>query len=157
DCHEPHRGKLRATGDNLCMQCHAPSYSTAKHHFHPGGARCVDCHMPAKTYMLVDARRDHSLRVPRPDLSVKLGVPNACNGCHREGSASWAAETVARWYGHAPSGHQRFAEALALNAPRALNALAADQTQPAIARATAIQRLARAVTAATLPVVSVAL
>ncbi len=34
--------------------------------------------------MLVDPRRDHSLRVPRPDLSVKLGTPNACTGCHLE-------------------------------------------------------------------------
>lgn len=40
--------------------------------------------MPETTYMEVDPRRDHSLRVPRPDLSVKLGTPNACTRCHLE-------------------------------------------------------------------------
>src|SRR5205807_5929242 len=34
------------------------------------------------TYMDVDPRRDHSFRVPRPDLSVRLGTPNACTRCH---------------------------------------------------------------------------
>ena len=38
--------------------------------------------MPERTYMAVDPRRDHSLRVPRPDLSVSIGTPNACSGCH---------------------------------------------------------------------------
>jgi len=32
--------------------------------------------------MEVDPRRDHSLRVPRPDLSLALGTPNACVKCH---------------------------------------------------------------------------
>lgn len=32
--------------------------------------------------MDVDPRRDHSIRVPRPDLSLQLGTPNACSGCH---------------------------------------------------------------------------
>src|SRR5438067_413932 len=38
--------------------------------------------MPQATYMEVDPRRDYSFRVPRPDLSVKLGTPNACTRCH---------------------------------------------------------------------------
>ena len=38
--------------------------------------------MPVKTYMVVDDRRDHSLRIPRPDLSDELGTPNACTQCH---------------------------------------------------------------------------
>jgi hypothetical protein len=38
--------------------------------------------MPNTAYMIVDPRRDHSMRVPRPDLTVSLGVPNACNACH---------------------------------------------------------------------------
>jgi predicted CXXCH cytochrome family protein len=153
DCHDPHRPELRTSGDSLCLKCHEEkSYFTTRHHFHvegSPGARCVSCHMPATTYMGVDARRDHSLRVPRPDLSVKLGVPNACNRCHAERSASWAARTVEKWYGHTPSGHQRFAEALAAgsqgapDATRLLLALAADRGQPAIARASAIQRMTR--------------
>ncbi len=152
DCHEPHSQKLRAPGDALCMQCHDQTYATAKHHFHPqasAGARCVSCHMPATTYMVVDPRRDHSLRVPRPDLSVSLGVPNACTGCHRDRDARWAANTVVTWYGHTPSGRQQFAEALAAGtrgapgAEKQLAQLATDRTQPDIARASAIARMRR--------------
>jgi tetratricopeptide (TPR) repeat protein len=153
DCHDPHSQQLRAPGDSVCATCHAPeTYASSKHHFHPDGSRgasCVSCHMPATTYMVVDDRRDHSLRIPRPDLSVKLGVPNACNGCHKDQSASWAATTVAAWYRHPPSGFQQFGEALAAgtqgtpSASHQLLALIADHDQPAIARATAIDRLER--------------
>lgn len=88
DCHDPHSVKLKHTGNQVCTSCHqhpAGKYDTPSHHKHkPGGsgALCVDCHMPSKTYMEVDVRRDHSLRVPRPDQSVTLGTPNACTGCH---------------------------------------------------------------------------
>ncbi len=73
DCHEPHALKLRAPGNALCARCHDPAaFDTQKHHFHhPGGkgAQCIECHMPAQKYMVVDPRRDHCIRVPRPDLS----------------------------------------------------------------------------------------
>jgi Flp pilus assembly protein TadD len=145
DCHDPHRPALAAFGDSVCLRCHAAeTHATAAHHHHPAGsagARCVACHMPPKLFMVVDARHDHSLRIPRPDLSVELGVPNPCNGCHAERSASWAARTVQRWYGHTPQGLQRFAAVLAAGDPPALAALAADASQPAIARATALARL----------------
>jgi hypothetical protein len=100
--------------------------------------------MPTTTYMVVDPRRDHSLRVPRPDLSVKLGTPNACNGCHTNRDARWAAKQVNQWYGHDPQGYQRFAAAFAaanggaMNAQAQLRAIVLDATQPAIARATAL-------------------
>jgi Tfp pilus assembly protein PilF len=119
--------------------------------------------MPATTYMVVDPRRDHSLRVPRPDLSVTLGVPNPCNGCHADRSATWAAQTVAAWYGHVPSGFQQFADALsagARDAPGAegqLTALVADTRQPAIARASAIALIGARLSPATLPAVEHAL
>ena len=166
DCHDPHRAAPRAPGNSLCLACHEPAYATASHHFHregSPGAQCVDCHMPAATYMVIDRRRDHSLRVPRPDLSVKLGVPNPCNGCHANRSAEWAARTVEAWYGHTPSGLQQFAEALAAGtqgapgAQRRLAALVADHSQPAIARASALVRLERWPTPATLAVVQGAL
>ncbi|HYL57719.1 MAG TPA: cytochrome c3 family protein, partial [Candidatus Acidoferrales bacterium] len=147
DCHEPHSLKLRADGNALCAQCHSPQkYDSGAHHFHPkssAGARCVECHMPARTYMVVDERRDHSIRIPRPDLSVKLGTPNACNHCHANKPAEWAAATVAKWYGHAPMGYQKFAETLHAGllgepgAAHSLEALVADVEQPAIARASA--------------------
>lgn len=88
DCHDPHSLKLKAPGNQVCTSCHqhpAGKYDTPSHHKHaPGtaGSACVDCHMPETTYMAVDERRDHSLRIPRPDLSVSLGTPNACTGCH---------------------------------------------------------------------------
>src|SRR5208283_6069863 len=79
DCHDPHSLKLRAPGNGVCAQCHAPEkYDVAAHHRHEAnsaGAQCVSCHMPTRTYMVVDPRRDHSMRIPRPDLSVSLGAP----------------------------------------------------------------------------------
>src|SRR5262245_52512760 len=160
DCHEPHSGKLRASGRQVCLGCHAAQkYETAKHHFHQAGSRgadCVGCHMPTTTYMVVHPRHDHSLRVPRPDLSVKLGVPNACTTCHTGRAATWAAKQVETWYGHAPRGHQRFAEALVAAArgipaaPEQLQSIAGDADQPTIARATALARLAGSATDASL-------
>src|SRR5690606_29142151 len=85
-CHEPHTARLRATGNQLCGKCHTPAkYDNPSHHHHKmdtKAAQCVECHMPQTTYMVVDPRRDHSIRVPRPDLTVAVGSPNACNGCH---------------------------------------------------------------------------
>ncbi len=97
--------------------------------------------------MVVDPRRDHSLRVPRPDLSVKLGTPNACNACHTKRDARWAASQVNKWYGHDPQGYQRFAAAFsaanadALDAQAQLRAIAGDATQPPIARAKALAQV----------------
>jgi Flp pilus assembly protein TadD len=151
DCHEPHSLKLRASGNNVCAQCHSPEkYDSPKHHFHKtgsAGARCVECHMPTRTYMVVDRRRDHSIRIPRPDLSVKLGTPNACTECHTGKSAKWAMDSVNKWYGHAPTGFQHYAETLdagssgAPGAQQSLEGLVADREQPAIARGIALSML----------------
>jgi predicted CXXCH cytochrome family protein len=103
NCHDPHSLKLRAPGNQLCAQCHLPArFDTEAHSHHKAGspgAQCANCHMPARTYMVVDARRDHAIRVPRPDLSLVLGTPNACNTCHADRSVQWAADQVAAWYG----------------------------------------------------------
>jgi predicted CXXCH cytochrome family protein len=145
DCHEPHSGKLRAPGNQVCLQCHlAAKYESPRHHFHPAGspsADCVACHAPATTYMVVDPRHDHSFRIPRPDLTVKLGVPNACTRCHADKPAEWAVEQVQKWYGKPLPGHQLFAEALhagqteAAGARELLRALLRNPDQPSIARA----------------------
>ncbi|MCO8120870.1 tetratricopeptide repeat protein [Stieleria sp. TO1_6] len=88
DCHDPHSLKRKHPGNETCTSCHqhaAGKYDVPAHHHHaPGseGAKCVNCHMPHTTYMELDQRRDHSIRIPRPDLSVKLGTPNACSHCH---------------------------------------------------------------------------
>jgi len=103
DCHEPHALKLRAEGNSLCLRCHsAAAFDTEKHHFHKAGtkgAQCVECHMPAQNYMVVDARRDHGIRSPRPDLSLSLGSPNACTKCHTDRKPAWAIVAMDKWYG----------------------------------------------------------
>ncbi|SDW09633.1 tetratricopeptide repeat protein [Thiocapsa roseopersicina] len=151
DCHEPHSLELHAEGNAVCARCHtATRYDSSEHHHHPAGstgAACVACHMPQRFYMVVDERADHSLRVPRPDLSLKLGTPNACNACHQDKDAAWAATAVETWYPNPAHRGPHFGEALHAadtNAPDAterLLALAADPVQPAIARASALDRL----------------
>lgn len=101
NCHDPHSGKTLIAGNGLCTQCHRPQvYDRTEHHRHAPdspGARCVDCHMPERLYMQVDARRDHGFSLPDPWLSQRLGVPDACTGCHRDRDDAWAAATLAGW------------------------------------------------------------
>ena len=88
DCHDPHSARLIHKGNQVCTSCHthsAAKYDAVLHHRHKVGSKgtaCVECHMPSTTYMEVDPRRDHSLRIPRPDVSAKWGTPNACTSCH---------------------------------------------------------------------------
>lgn len=167
DCHEPHSLKLRAPGDAVCAQCHLPErFATEAHHHHAeesDGARCVGCHMPAKTYMVVDPRHDHSLRIPRPDQSVAFGTPNACNNCHGERSPTWAAGHFARWYTNPkpirPTWTQAFSKARAGNpaAEQPLAALVTDPNLPAVVRATALSELRPFFSAASIGVLPSAL
>jgi Tfp pilus assembly protein PilF len=139
-------------GDQVCLGCHAADrFASEAHHFHkPGskGASCVACHMPETTYMVVDPRRDHSIRIPRPDLSDSLDTPNACTRCHTDQSNRWAAAQVREWYGEPATGYQDFAEALHAartgepGATAELLDLVGRAEQPAIARATALSLLA---------------
>lgn len=152
DCHDPHSLKLVAEGDGVCLQCHeGDRFASASHHHHPedaAGARCVACHMPAKTYMAVDPRHDHAFRIPRPDESVRFGTSNACTDCHGDRDAAWAAAAIEGWYGPERKGAQRWTAAFAAHTasrPEAgalLLALANDAGAPAIARATAYENLA---------------
>jgi len=152
DCHDPHTQKMRAPGNTVCAQCHEPSkYDVITHHRHEqgtAGAQCASCHMPQNRYMVVDPRRDHSMRVPRPDESVAFRVPNACNSCHTDHDAKWAARAVHSWLGRDAAGYQTFAavfHAAEGGDPAALDRLAgvaSDTAQPAIVRASALARLA---------------
>jgi tetratricopeptide (TPR) repeat protein len=152
DCHDPHTQELRAPGNTVCAQCHlASKYDSQDHHFHPAGTRgaqCTSCHMATADYMVVDPRHDHSFRIPRPDLTVKLGVPNACNGCHRESTAEWSVEQLRQRYPNPKPGFQAFAEAFAAwdrgdsRAAGALIQVVNDTSQSAIARASALARIA---------------
>ena len=103
--------------------------------------------MPVSTYMVIDKRHDHSLRIPRPDLSVKFGTPNACNNCHADKSPQWAADAIERWHGPDRKGLQNYAEAFQASrtdradAAALLAIVAASPTTPAFARASALSEL----------------
>ena len=163
DCHNPHSLELRVVGNAVCEQCHHPqappdrfptltlkNYDSPDHHFHPTegeGAQCVNCHMPERVYMVVDPRRDHSFRIPRPDLSLKLGTPNACNMCHVDETVEWADAAVTRWYGAQGRQEPHYGETIAAGrqgepdaAPRLIE-LSGDTEQPTIVRATALELL----------------
>jgi Tfp pilus assembly protein PilF len=156
DCHDVHSLKLHAEGNDLCLQCHrADTYDAHEHHFHKkfhegkpsDGALCVKCHMPEQPYMVVDYRADHSLRVPRPDLTLEIGVPNACSqsGCHDDKDVQWSVDAYTEWYGKARKPHYGTILAAArAGDPEALDGLMTlieSPLYPAIVRATAVQLL----------------
>jgi tetratricopeptide (TPR) repeat protein len=168
DCHDVHSIKKVKEGNALCLQCHrAGIYDTQAHHFHKKkgekgepirsadgkilfdvgtGAECVQCHMPERPYMGIDYRADHSFRIPRPDLSIKLGTPNACNRCHVDKTDQWSDKYITKWYGPArraqygtiiDAGRKQLPEA-----QKGLIKLAADPLYPVIVRSTALSLLA---------------
>ena len=163
DCHDPHSLKRKFEGSALCLQCHkAEDYNTKNHHFHkskgeagtsfvnkrgeklgPGdGELCRDCHMPGQYYMGVDKRYDHSLRIPRPDLSISLGTPNACVNCHDDKTNQWALQWVNKWYGEKKKAHYGTvladADAGKAGADSGLLRIINSNLYPEIIRATAI-------------------
>ena len=153
NCHNPHSLELVAQGNDLCAGCHSPeTYDQPSHHFHKqegsSGAQCVNCHMPATLYMGVDARRDHSMRIPRPDISQQIDAPNACNNCHRDQSDAWSASAIQSWLKDSPRPADRVATTLSAartsqpNASQLLIELADNSGISAIARATALGLLA---------------
>jgi Tfp pilus assembly protein PilF len=167
DCHDVHSVKIIKDGNELCLQCHRRSqYDTKSHHFHKtkgekgepiytshgkvlfevgSGAECVQCHMPGRHYMGIDYRPDHSFRLPRPDLSLAIGVPNACNRCHVDKTAEWSEDTMTKWYGPGRTLHYgTIIDAGRKGAPEAkeeLIRLAGDPLYPVIVRATALSLL----------------
>jgi predicted CXXCH cytochrome family protein len=151
-CHEPHSGQLRAPGNAVCAQCHdVQRFDSPAHHQHAQdstGAQCANCHMPTTTYMQVDARHDHSIRVPRPDQSLQRGTPNACSNCHRKEGLRWVADAAQRWYPQLTQRPTPLADALYAQEkglPQArglLQSVAGNAELPAMARASALARLA---------------
>ena len=165
NCHDAHSAQLVADGNAVCVQCHSPAgnplfpaaargeYDNPRHHFHePGsaGAQCVSCHMIERVYMGVDGRRDHSFRIPRPDLAAVTGGPDACTDCHQDQTPGWAAAAIDGWYPDSARRGPHYGEALARGRtdPRAgrdgLVELATDPAQPGIVRATALWLIAQA-------------
>jgi Flp pilus assembly protein TadD len=161
DCHDSHSLGLKREGDALCTACHQPKpdprfpsltarrYDSEAHHFHPPeseGARCVSCHMPGKLYMTADYRRDHSFRIPRPDLSARTGAPDACTQCHNDKAPAWAKQALVA-KGRLADGEPHYGEALAdaragkRSAPAKLIAVIERPATPDIVRATALEHL----------------
>lgn len=153
DCHDPHGAKLKLPGDGVCTQCHSAERYAADTHSHHANAKpapgCPACHMPERTYMVIDRRQDHSFRIPQPDQSVQLGTPNACNDCHRDKPPQWAADAITGWFGPARHGFQTYAAAFHAawaeqpDAQTLLTAIASAQDDPAFAHASALALLPR--------------
>ncbi|MEN8193950.1 MAG: multiheme c-type cytochrome [Bacteroidota bacterium] len=167
DCHDVHSGKLKFDGNALCAQCHrADIYDNYNHHFHKyeyekgdpiklkdrivevgEGALCINCHMPGQYYMGIDFRRDHSIRITRPDLSIQLNTPNACNQCHEDKSAKWSDDYITKWYGEKRKAHFGTTIAAAResnpNAEKKLIEIVNDELFPITVRATAISLMDR--------------
>jgi len=167
DCHDVHSLKVIKEENGLCLQCHrAGEYDSKEHHFHKQkgekgdaiksaegkvlfevgtGAECIQCHMPGRTYMGIHYRLDHSLRIPRPDLSEKIGAPNACNRCHIDKTTQWSVDAITKWYGPGRRPHYgTVIEAGRKRHPEAkkdLIRLAADPLYPVIVRSTALSLL----------------
>lgn len=166
DCHNVHSGKLILDGNALCLQCHkADVYDTPDHTFHKNygeegqavisdggikfevgsGTECVNCHMHGQNYMGVDYRRDHSFRVPRPDLSDKIGTLNACNQCHTDNTNQWSQDYIEKWFGQSRPFHygEAFAEASNqdTNADYSLRRIINDDLYPPNIRSIAISYL----------------
>lgn len=162
NCHNPHTATLKVEGNALCTQCHSsagnpdfPSltlkeYDDPSHSFHAQGstgAACKSCHMIERTYMGVDGRRDHSFRIPRPDLSLQTQAPNACNDCHQDKTPRWAADTVAGWFPNSTKRGPHFSQILKAartdlrGQVKGLVGLAEYDQLPAIVRATALEML----------------
>ncbi len=167
DCHDSHSATTKEPDNRLCLQCHRPDiYDTPRHHFHkmdPGtdalrlinrgepeyvegtGAQCVNCHMTGRYYMGNDYRRDHSFRIPRPDLTMSIGTPNACNDCHKDKTTAWSLSYIEKWYGERRRPH--YGEAFAA-AERGDSSVIPDlvlysenELFPLMVRATAVRHL----------------
>ncbi|AXI47110.1 hypothetical protein C1J03_14450 [Sulfitobacter sp. SK012] len=165
NCHDAHSGELKAEGNGVCAQCHSPAgnpsfptldpkpYDDPSHHFHEAGsdgAQCKNCHMIERVYMGVDGRRDHSFRIPRPDLSLETDSPNACSDCHTDKSSGWAATAIEEWFPKSTRRGLHYGQTLAagrldpVSAKGSLADLAEDTSQPGLVRATALWLLEQA-------------
>ncbi len=169
DCHDSHSAKTIEPDNRLCLQCHRPDiYDTPLHHFHkmdPGsgagrlinrgepeyvegtGAQCVNCHMTGRYYMGNDYRRDHSFRIPRPDLTMSIGTPNACNDCHKDKTTAWSQSYIEKWYGERKRPHYGVIFAAADKGDESvipdLTLYSENELFPLMIRATAVRFLGR--------------
>jgi tetratricopeptide (TPR) repeat protein len=104
-----------------------------------------------RTVLSIKARiRDHSISVPVPENTTRVQIPNACNECHQDHDAKWAAQRMDEWWGGASRRKQiqraeAFTEARARDRgaiPKLLR-IAADSGEGPFARANALGYLSR--------------
>jgi predicted CXXCH cytochrome family protein len=149
--------QLRPDAAAICTQCHAAIGKAVSAHTHhaekSAGSSCVECHMP-RTVLSIKARiRDHSITVPVPENTTSHQIPNACNECHADRDAAWAAERMNAWWGNSSTGSRArsirradaFTQARAGNSasiPRLL-AIATDSSEGPFPRANALGYLSR--------------
>ncbi|PRY26807.1 cytochrome c554/c'-like protein [Aliiruegeria haliotis] len=162
DCHDVHAAKHHLEGNGVCLTCHSPAgnpdfpslkiadYDTPEHHFHESGsegAQCKACHMIERDYMGIDGRRDHSFRVPRPDLTIATGSPNACTDCHATEGPYWAQAELEKRFPESEYRGPHFATTFhaanqgQVDVSANLLEIAMAETMPGIVRATAMELL----------------
>jgi len=104
--------------------------------------------MPRTVYSIKAEIRDHSMSIPVPENTIRHGIPNACNNCHKDRDANWSIKQMDAWYGDRSRQKLiRRADAFALAAkgdPRSIASLLAIFSEPAegpLTRANAVGHL----------------
>src|SRR6201999_4010738 len=89
--------------NEVCASCHSvgsqngPHTATLEEHtHHPAnspGSQCVACHMPKILPELPGGPfiASHTFHFVTPSGTDQLGIPNACNTCHKDRDTKWAA------------------------------------------------------------------
>lgn len=116
-CHDSHGSSnpalLRKPASTLCLDCHGPrspngprAATIAQHTHHKlgsAGSECIACHMPKIAQTLGDVNvRSHTFRFVTPAETEALKIPNACNACHVDKTASWAMDALKTWKDFSP-------------------------------------------------------
>ena len=163
DCHDPHTVRVHAQGNQLCTRCHSPTtenptfYDSPTHHFHqPGskGAQCVECHMPEKTYMGIDAGGITVSGFLDLIFRSSLGCPMPVIVATKTRDARWAADAIVARKGPDRPKEVRHPEAFHAfrsgkpNAQKLLLEATRDSEAPAFTRAGALLALRRFLTEA---------
>jgi hypothetical protein len=157
DVHDPEIEKnpaIRSGANSICLNCHQGLAGKIEVHTHhaasSAGSSCVECHMPRTVYSIRAEIRDHSISIPVPENTVRHRIPNACNVCHKDRDAQWAARIMNMWY-PSRSREKLTRRAAAFSSARkgdrssidALLAILAQTSEGPIARANAAGHLSR--------------
>ncbi len=146
--------QLRPDANALCAQCHEALVRDASRHSHhaatSAGNSCVECHMPRTVLSIKAEIRDHSMSVPVPENTLRHGIPNACNNCHKDRDPAWSVARMNQWWGDRRRARWiRRADAFSLAAAGKIEALPlllailADPREGPLARANAASYLPR--------------